>query len=290
MTYPTSDTTVPDADAVFGTGFDTAAPELEGPVPEGADARDLFAYCLMLADDALILTQRLIGWCTRAPELEIEVALANFGLDLLGQARLLLARAGHVEQAGRDEDTLAFLRGPGEYRNVLFAEDAHDDFADCVLRLLVFSTWRGALLARLASAADPALAAVAARSVRELAYHQDFAAHWTVRLGDGTAGSRARTLRAWRRLRPLLPELFTTHDVESRLAASGCAVPAAEVRAGVEQALGAVLGAADIELYDTTSPSAAPRTGGRDGRHTDALPELLAEMQSVARAFPGAIW
>ncbi|MFC9847852.1 1,2-phenylacetyl-CoA epoxidase subunit PaaC [Streptomyces sp. NPDC060223] len=279
-----------EADGTFGTGFDTSAPELEADIPRGVDAQDLFSYCLMLGDDALVFTQRLIEWCTRAPELEVEVALANFGLDLLGQARLLLGRAGHVERAGRDEDSLAFLRDPDAFRNVLFVEDAHEDFADCVLRLLVFSTWRGALLSSLASSTDPTLAAVAVRGVREIAYHRDFAAHWAVRLGDGTAHSRARTQRAWQRLRPLLPELFVTHDVERRLAVAGCAVPAADVRADVEQALDAVLAAAGIELYDSANPPPVTRAGGRDGSHSEALPALLTEMQSVARAYPGAVW
>ncbi|MET8947835.1 1,2-phenylacetyl-CoA epoxidase subunit PaaC [Streptomyces sp. NPDC004542] len=290
---PPSDTVLADLDleGTFGTGFDVFVPELEADVPDGADPRDLFAYCLMLGDDALVFTQRLIGWCTRAPELEVEVALANFGLDLLGQARLLLGRAGHVERAGRDEDALAFLRGPEAYRNVRFAEDAHADFADCVLRLLVFSTWRGVLLSRLTSAPDLALAAVSVRGVRELAYHREFAAHWTARLGDGTERSRRRTLRAWRGLRPLLQELFVTHDVERRLAAAGCAVPAADLRAEVEQALAAALAPADIALYDPVAPAVpGPRATGRDSRPGDALTELLTEMQSVARAYPGAVW
>ena len=162
----------------------------------------------MLGDDALILSHRLQQWVTRAPELEDEMALANIALDLLGQARLLLTRAGRAEGAGRDEDALAYLRAEPEFRNVRLVEREDADFADLVARLLVFSTWRLALLDRLTGSADPVLAAIAAKGVKEVTYHRDYAAQWVVRLGDGTELSHARMQAAIDGVWPLVDELF----------------------------------------------------------------------------------
>src|SRR5262245_34916942 len=139
----------------FGTGFADPLAGVDAAVPSGIDNGDLTAYCLMLGDDALVMSHRLQQWCTNAPTLEDEVALANIALDLLGQARLLLSRAGQVEGRGRDEDTLAYFRAAGEFRNVRIVELDNGDFAECVVRLLLFATWRLALLARLVSSLDP---------------------------------------------------------------------------------------------------------------------------------------
>ena len=142
-------------------------------VPDGVDPADLAAYCLMLGDDALVLSHRLQQWLTRAPELEEETALANIALDLLGQARLLLTRAGRAEGLGRDEDALAFFRDAADYRNVRLVEPAARDFAALLVQVLVFSTWRLAVVDGLRRSKDPVLAAVAARACAELAYHRD---------------------------------------------------------------------------------------------------------------------
>ncbi len=181
----------------FGTGFDDPLSGVDRALPSHVDSADLVAYCLMLGDDALILSQRLAEWCSHAPELEEDVALANIALDLLGQARLLLSRAGEVEGAGRDEDALAYLRDEHEFRSVRLVEidcgpGPGGDFATTIARLLVFSTWRLAVFEQLASSVDPVLAAIAAKGVKELAYHRDHAAQWTLRLAGGTEYSRER--------------------------------------------------------------------------------------------------
>src|SRR4051794_5436610 len=215
----------------FGTGFDDPLAGVDTTVPDDVDAADLGAYCLMLGDDALILCQRLTQWVTAAPELEEEVALANLALDLLGQARLLLARAGSVGVLGRarekatdsipDEDALAYFRDPDEFRSSPLVEAPNGDFAQTIVRLLVAATWRLALFARLRESRDPVVAAIAAKGVAELTYARDHAARWLVRLGDGTTESHRRAEAGVAAVWPLLGELFTPTDVERRLAAAG---------------------------------------------------------------------
>ncbi len=269
----------------YGTGFADPLLGVDTALPPGTDGGDLAAYCLMLGDDALILAQRLIEWCTRAPELEEEVALANLALDLLGQSRQLLSRAGQADGTGRGEDDYAYWREDHDFRNVRLVEAPNGDFAHSIARLLLFSTARHALYERLASFADPVLAAVAARGVKELAYHREYATAWTLRLGDGTPYSALRMQAGLDAVWPLLDELFTPHAVELRLA-----VDPAELREPVLKELAEVITEAGL-----TVPEAAPmaRVGGRAGRdgvHTEALGLLLAELQVVARAHPGATW
>nr|WP_239138370.1 1,2-phenylacetyl-CoA epoxidase subunit PaaC [Actinoplanes regularis] len=241
----------------------------------------------MLGDDALVMSHRLQQWVTRAPELEDELALANIGLDLLGQARLLLTRAGEAEGAGRDEDALAYGRDPGEFRNVRLAERADADFAHLMARLLVFATWRLALFDRLAGSSDQMLAAIAAKGVKELTYHRDYAAQWVVRLGDGTALSHERMAAAVTAVLPLVEELFQPHEVELRLTAAGVAVDPAALRPEFDAVLTQVLAAATIEAGPVRAVAAGT---GRGGEHTEALTEILAELQQLARAVPGGSW
>nr|WP_285550253.1 1,2-phenylacetyl-CoA epoxidase subunit PaaC [Actinoplanes regularis] len=241
----------------------------------------------MLGDDALVMSHRLQQWVTRAPELEDELALANIGLDLLGQARLLLTRAGEAEGAGRDEDALAYGRDPGEFRNVRLAERADTDFAHLMARLLVFATWRLALFDRLAGSRDQMLAAIAAKGVKELTYHRDYAAQWVVRLGDGTALSHERMAAAVTAVLPLVEELFQPHEVEVRLTAAGVAVDPVALRPEFDAVLTQVLAAATIEAGPVRAAAAG---AGRGGEHTEALTEILAELQQLARAVPGGSW
>jgi ring-1,2-phenylacetyl-CoA epoxidase subunit PaaC len=275
----------------FGSGVEDVQAEITSPVPDGVDPVDLTAYCLMLGDDALVCSQRLAEWVSNAPELEEEVALANTALDLLGQARVLLARAAHVEDAGRDEDALAYLRGEPEFRNVALAELPDGlDFARAIARLLLFSTWRLALLHRLLDSRDPVLAAVAGKGVKELTYHRDYAARWTLRLGDGTAESHRRMQAALDAVWPHLGELFRTSDEERRLAAAGVAVDPEQTREEVDAVLDEVLTRATL-----TRPTAPPAgtiggRGGRQGLHTEHLGHVLAEMQSLAREHRGTSW
>jgi ring-1,2-phenylacetyl-CoA epoxidase subunit PaaC len=274
----------------FGGGFDDPLAGADVSVPDGVDGADLASYCLMLGDDALIESHRLQQWCTNAPELEEEVALANIGLDLLGQARLLLARAGHADGSGRGEDELAFTRTEREFRNVRLAELPNGDFAQAMARLLVLASWRLALLQRLRSSRDSVLAAIAARGVNEVSYHRDHAARWVVRLGDGTPLSHDRMQAALAAVWPFVDELFRPHPVELRLAAAEVGIDPSGLRAEFGDVIAAVLAEATLELPDVAPMAGVPGQTGRDGVHTEAMRDLLAELQSVARAHPGATW
>jgi ring-1,2-phenylacetyl-CoA epoxidase subunit PaaC len=274
----------------FGTGFTDPLAGVDTAVPAGIDGADLAAYCLMLGDDALIMSHRLQQWLARAPELEEDTALANIALDLLGQARLLLARAGAADGSRRTEDDYAFARGEREFRNVRLAEVADTDFAGLMARLLVFSSWRLALLARLRSSADPVLAAVAAQGVKEVTYHRDYAAQWVIRLGDGTDYSRGRMQAGLAATAPLVPELFEPSAVEQRLAAAGAAVDPADLRAEFDAVIEHVLAEAELDWPEAAGLARVSGQAGRDGVHTEAMGFLLAELQSVARAMPGATW
>jgi ring-1,2-phenylacetyl-CoA epoxidase subunit PaaC len=281
----------------FGTGFDDPLAGVDTTVPEGVDPADLGAYCLMLGDDALVLAQRLTQWITNAPELEEEVAIGNVALDLLGQARLLLARAGSVGVLGRsrslatdsipDEDALAYFRDADEFRNTALVEAPNGDFARTMIRLLVATTVRLAVFARLRESRDPVLAAIAAKGVNELTYQRDHAARWVLRLGDGTEESHRRAQDGADAVWPLLADVFTATDVERRLVDGGVAVDPAAVRDEVREVLTTVLERATLRVPEWPD-DAPPR--GRDGGHGEELTELLAELQGLAREHPAATW
>jgi ring-1,2-phenylacetyl-CoA epoxidase subunit PaaC len=244
----------------------------------------LVDYVLGLADDALISAQRMGWWISRAPELEEDVALANIGLDQLGQARTLLAYAGEVEGAGRGEDDLAYWRDERDFRNVCLVERPQTDFGVAMARLLLFATWQSELYAGLSSSSDPTLAGVAGKAVKEVRYHLDHAARWVVRLGDGTEESHARMQAALDAEWPWLEELFT--PVDAALVAAGVAVDPGSLRDGVRSRVGAVVAEATLAL-----PQVAPAVArGREGLHTEHLGYLLAEMQHLTRSHPGATW
>jgi ring-1,2-phenylacetyl-CoA epoxidase subunit PaaC len=281
----------------FGTGFDEPLAGVDTTVPEGIDPADLGEYCLMLGDDALVLAQRLTQWTTNSPELEEEVAVANVALDLLGQARLLLARAGSVGVLGRsrekatesipDEDALAYFRDPDEFRCTDLVAAPNGDFGQTMVRLLVSATVRLAVLTRLRESRDPVLAAIAAKGVHELAYHRDHAARWVLRLGDGTAESHRRAQDGADAVWPLLDDVFTATDVEARLTAAGVAVDPGDVREEVTSVLTQVLDQATLRL--PAWPADAPPRG-RTGTHGPGLTELLATLQGLARQHPAATW
>jgi ring-1,2-phenylacetyl-CoA epoxidase subunit PaaC len=289
----------------FGTGFDEPLAGVDTSVPSGVDGDDLAEYCLMLGDDALILSHRLQQWCTNAPELEDEVALANIALDLLGQARLLLARAGKAAGSDRAEDSYAYFRDAEQFRNVQLVEHPNGDFACSIARLLIFASWRLAVLHRLTDSRDPVLAAIAAKGVKELTYHRDYAAHWVVRLGDGTSESHRRMAAGLREVWPSVAELFVTHPVEQRLLTVGVAVDPSSVRPEFDAVLAQVFATATLDPPTATldPPTAAIAAtaatdsagvpvgpSGRSGSHTPALAEVLTELQSVARDHPDATW
>ncbi len=248
-------------------------------------------YALRLGDDALVLAQRMGEWIASAPQLEEDVALGNIGLDLLGQARALLTYAGELlpgpDGRARTEDDLAYLRDEREWTNVQLVELADDgDFARCIARLLVFSTWQRELYAALTASTDPTIAAVAAKAVKEVDYHRDHASRWTLRLGDGTAESSRRMQAALDRCWPYVQELFESDGLVDELAAAGVAADPAALRGPVLAFLDAVLGQATLTVPQTP----VRHTGGRRGIHTEQLGYLLAELQHVARSHPGATW
>jgi ring-1,2-phenylacetyl-CoA epoxidase subunit PaaC len=281
----------------FGTGFDQPLAGVDTTVPDGVEPADLGEYCLMLGDDALVLAQRLTQWITAAPELEEEVAIANVALDLLGQARLLLARAGSVGVLGRsrekatesipDEDALAYFRDPDEFRSTALVAAPNGDFAQTMVRLLVASTVRVAVFARLRESRDPVLAAIAAKGVHELAYHRDHAGRWLLRLGDGTEESHRRAQAGVQAVWPLLADLFSPTDLELRLAEAGIAVDPSSVRDEVRDVLTQVLERATLTVPDWPA-DVPPR--GRLGEHGPELAEVLGTLQWLAREHPAATW
>lgn len=244
----------------------------------------LETYVLALADDALISSQRMGWWISRSPQLEEDVAMANIGLDQLGQARALLTLVG--ETTGQSEDDLAYLRDEREFRNVCLVEREQTDFGVAMARLLIFSAWQQELYAALSASSHPTLAAIAAKAVKETAYHLDHAQHWVVRLGDGTDESHERMQAALDAEWPWRDELFRNDFLDQQLITDGVAVDPATLREPVEQRLGAVLDEATLVVPETR----AAFSQGRDGRHTEAMGYLLAEMQHLHRSHPGVSW
>jgi ring-1,2-phenylacetyl-CoA epoxidase subunit PaaC len=264
----------------FGTDFEDPLAGVDTTVPAELDAGELAAYCLQLGDDALVMSHRLSEWCSNAPDLEEDIALANIALDLLGQARLLLARAAAADPTVVPElpegspvpveDALAFFREAIEFRNVRMVEVPNGDFAHTVARLLLFATVRLAAFERLASHRDPVLAAIAAKGVKELTYHRDYAGRWFLTLAQGTDESRRRLLAGLTAVWPLYDELGTTYSLDERADAE------------VDVVLDQVFAVSGVER-----PDVLPMSGSG---HTEALSRMLAEMQVVARAHPRGLW
>jgi ring-1,2-phenylacetyl-CoA epoxidase subunit PaaC len=243
-------------------------------------------YVLALADDALVTAQRMGWWISRAPQLEEDVALANIGLDQLGQARALLTHAGALEGEGRSEDDLAYFRDERDFRNVHLVEREQDDFGVAMARLLIWSAYQAELYAALTHSADDTLAAVAAKAVKEVAYHLDHASRWVERLGDGTEESQARMQAALEAEWPYLPELFDGDWIDRTLVERGIAVDPRTLEEPTRATLRRVIGSATL-----TEPAVDPAVGGgRRGLHTEQMGYLLAEMQHLTRSHPGATW
>ncbi len=271
-----------DARWAFGTSFDDPLAGVDATVPSGIDAAALATYCLMLGDDALVLAQRLAEWTTHAPEIEEELALANIGLDLLGQARLLLARAAAADPSVvptlpedspvPSDDRLAYFRDGSAFRHVGLVEQPNGDFAATMARLLVFSAWRLALLERLRASADPVLAAVAEKAVKEVRYHREHAARWCITLAQGTETSRRHMQAGLEAVWPDVAELQGTEPFE--------AFPEAMTFVDL------VLHASDLERPEAGSAGGR----GRDGVHAAGFSELLTEMQGLAREHPMGRW
>ena len=245
-----------------------------------------FRYLLRHADRALVLGQRLCQWVTHAPELEEEIALANVALDLVGQARVLYAEAGATSGRGWTEDDLAYWRSDRSFFNPLLVEQPNGDFAFTMVRQLLHDAWAAELWGALRTSADPFLAGVAGKVVKETAYHLRHASAWVVRLGDGTDESHRRTVAALDELWRFTGELFEADEVEAALAADGVAPDPASLRGPWLVRIDAVLAEATL-----ARPADGPmRSGGRTGRHGEQLGHLLGELQVVARSHPGATW
>lgn len=244
-------------------------------------------YLLSLGDDALVYAQRLGEWLTHAPQIEEDMALGNVGLDLLGQARSLLTRAGEVEGAGRDEDALAMLRDEREWRNVHLVERPRGDFGQEMARMLWFATYQHALYTRLLGSTDGTLAGIAAKAVKEVEYHRDHATQWVLRLGDGTPESHARMQAGLVAVHPYVRELGEDFEAARWAAREGLGVLPSELAAPVNDYVREVLAQATLTMPDEPRWHAR---GGRDGVHSEAMGFLLAELQHIARSHPGATW
>jgi ring-1,2-phenylacetyl-CoA epoxidase subunit PaaC len=246
----------------------------------------LVLYTLRRADDALVLGHRLSEWCGHAPAMEEDMALANMGLDLIGQARELYTYAAKVEGKGNDEDKFAYLRDVRQYRNLLLVEQPNGDFARTMTRQFFYAAfadlyWRAMMMSR-----DATLAAIAAKAEKEFAYHVRHTSEWMIRLGDGTDESHRRAQTAVDDLWAFTGEMFAADDAERGLIDAGIAVDSASLRTRWFRTISNVLGEATLAVPQNDWM----QKGGRVGHHTEHLGHLLSELQSLQRTFPGAVW
>ena len=246
----------------------------------------LVLYTLRRADDALILGHRLSEWCGHAPILEEDMALTNMALDLIGQARELYSYAGAVEGKGNDEDRLAYLRDVRQYRNLLLVEQLNGDFARTIVRQFFYSAFADLYWRAMMKSGDATLAAIAAKSEKETAYHLRHSSEWMVRLGDGTAESRARAQTAIDDLWAFTGEMFDVDAGERALIEAGIAVDPTTLHPQWLESIFDIVGEATLTLPN----SDWMQQGGRSGRHSEHLGHLLSELQSMQRTFPGVTW
>ncbi|HEX9229644.1 MAG TPA: 1,2-phenylacetyl-CoA epoxidase subunit PaaC [Arthrobacter sp.] len=250
---------------------------------------DVAEFALRLGDDALILAQRLGHWISRAPELEEDIALGNIALDQLGHARSFLSYAGGAlgqDGTAKSEDDLAYFRREHEFRSAAIVEQPNGDFAVTIARQFVVSYYQFELYRRLTQSTDATLAGIAAKAVKEVDYHRDHSAQWVLRLALGTDESRERMIHAFKVIWPYVDELFRDDELTARLSASGAAVEPSSLRADFDRLTGEVLTAAELDV-----PKVQPAPGGgRKGLHSEHLDYILAEMQVLAREYPGASW
>lgn len=248
--------------------------------------RDLMNYAIALGDDSLMLGQRLSEWCSNAPFLEEDLALANVALDYIGRARMFYSYAAELEGQGRSEDDIAYLRDCREYRNLLIAELPRGDFAFSTARQFLVDAWNLEFLGALQRSGDERLAAIAAKAIKESRYHFRRSRDWMLRLGDGTDESKRRVQDALVQLWGYTPELFGTDAIETRLVAAGIAVDRAALKPAWYARIEPVLAEAGLER----PADAWAVSGGRDGVHTEHLGHMLAELQFLQRAYPGQQW
>ncbi len=243
-------------------------------------------YLLRLGDTSLVLGQRLSEWVGHGPALEEDLGLANLSLDMIGQARLLLAYAGELEGRGRDEDALAFLRDAPEFVNVTLAEQPNGDFAQTIVRQFLLDAWQLEVYEGLLTSKDTRLSSIAAKALKETRYHYRFSSGWLVRLGDGTAESHRRAQQALDFLWRFTTELFDADEVDVALAASGIAPDLKALQARWSARVDEVLSEATLQR----PPAVAYRWQGKKGVHTEHLGHMLSEMQHLQRTYPGVQW
>lgn len=246
-----------------------------------------FQYLLRLADNSLVLSQRLCEWCGKGPALEEDMALANVALDLIGQARFWFSYAGELEGKGRDEDQLAFLRDAHDFRNLLLVEQPNGTYADTLARQFYFDTWHFLLLQQLVKSTDARIASIAEKSLKEVSYHVRRSGDLVVRLGDGTNKSHAMMQTALDELWMYTDEMFQGDAVDEAMAAQGMAPDPAALRAPWLEHMREVFEEATLVMPPA---DAWMQKGGKQGVHTENLGYLLAEMQFLQRAYPGAAW
>jgi ring-1,2-phenylacetyl-CoA epoxidase subunit PaaC len=252
----------------------------------GADQSALFDWLCRMGDNCLILGHRVSEWCGHSPVLEEDIALANTALDLIGQTQLWLGLAGAVEGKGRDADRLAYHRDAAAFRNVLLVERPNGDFGHTLMRQFLFDAWHIEMLRALEKSADARVAEIAAKAVKEVAYHLERSADLVIRLGDGTDESRARMQKALTTLWPYTGELFMADAVDQTLAAAGIAPDPASLKAAWDRSIVDVMAEATLVVPE----GAFQHKGGKTGRHTEALGFILADMQFLQRAYPDGVW
>lgn len=243
-------------------------------------------YLLHLADNALVLGHRLSEWCGHGPALEIDMAMTNISLDLIGQARNLYEYAAKVEGQGKTEDDLAYLRDAPEFRNVLLVEQPNGDFANTIARHFLYDAYNFYFQKALCKSSDKQLAAIAEKSLKEVAYHLRWTSEWVIRLGDGTAESKERMQLAINDLWAFRGELLVPAEYEIEAAEAGYGVDLLSIKKEVEQKVFDVLDAATLVRPE----DAWMQSGGKTGRHSEHLGFILAEMQFLQRAYPESTW
>ena len=248
--------------------------------------QELFELLIRLGDDHLVLGHRISEWCGHAPMLEEDLALPNIALDLIGQARSLYSYAGEIEGRGRDEDQIAYVRLERDYQNLLLTERPNGDFAHTIVRQLFFSVFMQAWWREAVKSTDETLAAIAAKAVKEAAYHVRHAAEWTIRLGDGTDESARHMADAVSALWPYTGEMFETDPVTDTLAEAGVAPDPASLKAEWAKGIADIFAEAMLSMPDETWQ----QSGGRKGRHGEEMGFLLADLQYMQRAYPGMTW
>lgn len=246
----------------------------------------LFTYLLRRGDDNLILSQRLGELCGHGPQLEEDIALTNRALDLIGQARNYLQYAGEVEGKGRTEDDLAFLRPEREFVNTKLVEQPNGDYAHTIVRSFLYDAWHLPLQEALTKSTDERIAAIAGKAVKEVRYHLHATKEWVIRFGDGTEESHERARTALNDLWTYTGDLFIQDEVDAMLLKAGIVPDMAPIKTAFDATVNAVLEEATLER----PVSGYMSTGGRRGVHSEHMGVLLAEMQYLQRAYPGAEW